>query len=188
MGGEDQEWRVSKASQSCMAIPRRTYCFWISLRIHYGSLCSCHKHIMGAERGEKWVWSQLEATLSFNISPHPPPPQTFFFFPSHPSSQPHLTNTTLPHQTYVYVCVCASVLSPQSLHGWIVAAARLPATGSSSGSPSLHTLSSLRCSSRGYHGQPTPSWGKTSSLSREIVCNCNPYINQQTCLKLLLMV
>lgn len=114
MGGEDQEWRVSKASQSCMAIHRRTYCFWISMRIHYRSLCSCHKHIMGAKEvknGCALSMKQLLNTFFQDFSPHTP--SSNFFFPP-PTPQANPTSQT-QHSPIKHMCVCVCVSSSLSL-------------------------------------------------------------------------
>lgn len=118
MGGEDQEWRVSKASQSCMAIHRRTYCFWISLRIHYRSLCSCHKHIMGAKEvknGCALSVKQLLNTFFQDFSPHTP--SSNFFFPP-PTPQANPTSQT-QHSPIKHMCVCVCVCPLPSVSPWL---------------------------------------------------------------------
>lgn len=73
---------------------------------------------------------------SCNISP-PHPHSSFFPLPPLKPAPLHKRNTPLNICVCVCMCACAIVLFPQSLHGWVVAAAPLPATGSSSGSPSF---------------------------------------------------
>lgn len=152
MGRAYQEWHVSNSSISCLMIHRRqTYCFWISLK----TVLVPHN---GYKISERWMWSQLEATFEHFLST--PTHIHSLFSPSHFTSTTHT-----PTHLHICVCVSASILFPQSLHGWIVAAAQLPATGWSSSSPSLYSLPSLRSSFLGNQSQPTPSRGKTSILS-----------------------
>lgn len=177
--GEAWEWHVSKASRSFWVIQRWTYFFWISLRGHHRSLSLCHKHFTGAKVvKEKWTWSQFEAIskhFSVTISPHIPLSSDFPPLPSLKPTPPHKHNTPPSNIcVYVFVCVCACEcvcmckcpLLPQSLHGWVVAAAQLPATGSSSGSPSLHSLPALKHFCCGCQSQPAFSWGKSSTWGK----------------------
>lgn len=118
-------------------------------------LCLCKKE----KRQESVRALSTGATHQPSLGVYPPPTSQ-----ANPTSQ--MQHSPVNHMratvcVRAHACVCVCVfkcpLLPQSLHGWIVAAAQLPASGSSAGSPSLHSLPALRRFCRGCQSQPACS-------------------------------